>query len=564
MRRRNAEDDEGPGHAVENGSDGQFGGPAHKNNIGNHPSTTTNTCSNANANGSNGRYRALGGTVDRRRKPRTTRRKRRKQSITQRCCCRNNNEACNDLPREAVGSIVVFLGTLALIGMYHHSNWNGANYSGGATSSQSGTRLRGGGGSRKRPRNYSNQNQYNSNNETAMPALFATDADQTNDNDNPYNPHNFRPNTPHAPPCTASLDPSSIAYTLVTQMSSERIWMIGKHCQRWGYDHPISVAVFTNRTLSNVTGDALATGCTRHQLTLSLLNSDEYDEDDYPVNKLRNMALSQVRTTHVMYVDIDFWPSTTLRPILESPSLRQEFAHDPKLAVVVPAYQLYAHRLCGEHENCKEKEQTNDVPGTMEDLRPLLDSEDVGVFDLESNWNGHGSTSYKTFLLQNDGELFDLPCINSYRYEPYLAFRYCSDLPPFQEAFTGYGKNKMTWAMHLRRSGYDFAQVGGAFVCHYPHFRSKAKLSWDYIPNLNVSDVLAVSVEARKAAKQNRFNVVEKKDMIRGVDWAQTKRGKGDLLYLDYRKWLYETVPDEARLKMCDETYTDDNKLWVN
>ena len=198
--------------------------------------------------------------------------------------------------------------------------------------------------------------------------------------------------------------------------------MIGKHCQRWGYDHPISVAVFTNRTLSNVTGDALATGCTRHQLTLSLLNSDEYDEDDYPVNKLRNMALSQVRTTHVMYVDIDFWPSTTLRPILESPSLRQEFAHDPKLAVVVPAYQLYAHRLCGEHENCKEKEQTNDVPGTMEDLRPLLDSEDVGVFDLESNWNGHGSTSYKTFLLQNDGELFDLPCINSNRYEPYLAF----------------------------------------------------------------------------------------------------------------------------------------------
>lgn len=546
MRRRNAEDDEGPGHAVEN--DGQFTGvgPAHN------PSTT------ANANG-NGRYHALGGTVDRRRKARTgTRRRGRIQSNRQRCyCC---NEACNDLPREAVGSIVVFLGTLALIGMHHMHHWNGANNSsGGATSLQSGggdsTKLRGGG--RKRPRNYHNQHLHN-NNETAM-SVFATDADD------PYNnPHNFRANTPHAPPCTASLDPTSIAYTLVTQLSSERIWMIGKHCRRWGYDHPLSVAVFTNRTLSNVTGDAVATGCTRHQLSLSVLNSDDYDEDDYPVNKLRNMALSQVRTTHVMYVDIDFWPSTTLRPILESPSLRQEFGRDPKLAVVVPAYQLYAHRLCGEHENCREKEQTNDVPGTMDDLRPLLDSQDVGVFDLESNWNGHGSTSYKTFLLQNDGELFDLPCINSNRYEPYLAFRYCSDLPPFQEAFTGYGKNKMTWAMHLRRSGYDFAQVGGAFVCHYPHFRSKAKLSWDYIPNLNVSDVLAVSVEARKEAKQNRFNVVEKKDMIRGVDWAQTKRGKGDLLYLDYRKWLYDTVPDEARLKMCDESYTDDSKLWVN
>lgn len=573
MRRRNAEDGGGPGQggAVDSSNGGRFGGPA-PNNAGmtcNHPPHYPPHSSTTNANGRYDRPAlVLGGAVDRRGEKATatarTRRRRRKRSSKQKgCCCCNG--ACVGLPRDkavAVGSVAVFLGTLALIGMYHrrhrhhHHDWNGAG--GREKNSNSflpGTGLRGGGGSRKRPRNYL---QVQSSNEGAVSALLATDADQT------YNPHNFRPNTPQAPPCTASLDPTSIAYTLVTQMSSERIWMLGKHCQRWGYDHPISVAVFTNRTRSNVTGDALATGCTRRQLSLSVLNSDEYDEDDYPVNKLRNMALSQVRTSHVMYVDIDFWPSTTLRPILESPYLRQEFGHDPRLAVVVPAYQLYAHRLCGERENCKEKEQTNDVPSTMDDLRPLLDSEDVGVFDLESNWNGHGSTSYKTFLLQNDGELFDLPCINSNRYEPYLAFRYCSDLPPFQEAFTGYGKNKMTWAMHLRRSGYDFAQVGGAFVCHYPHFRSKAKLSWDYIPNLNVSDVLAVSVEARKAAKQNRFNVVEKKDMIRGVDWTQTKRGKGDLLYLDYRKWLYETVTDEARLKMCDETYTDDNKLWVN
>ena len=316
--------------------------------------------------------------------------------------------------------------------------------------------------------------------------------------------------------------------------------------------------------MQNVTSDIIATGCKREQLAIQLLSTDDYDDDDYPVNKLRNMALSEVRTSHIMYVDVDFWPSTSLRPVLESAYIRQEFASDSRLAVVVPAYQLYAHRLCGEHENCKEKEQTNDVPSTMEDLRPLLDTEDVGIFDLEANWNGHGSTSYKTFLLQDEGELFDLPCINSNRYEPYLALRYCRDLPPFQEAFTGYGKNKMTWAMQLRRSGYDFAQVGGAFVCHYPHFRSKAKLSWDYIPNLNVSDALAVSVEARKAGKQNRFNVIEKKDLIRGVDWAQTKRGKGDMLYLDYRQWLYDRVPDQSRLKMCDETYTDDNKLWVN
>jgi hypothetical protein len=531
MRRRNAEEDEDEGCA---GADA--------------------TCGSS-SSGGGGRYSraSLGGTTDRRGRRRRRRRRDSKRSANGRA---SNKplvflvDACD--AGEAARSVgVALVGTLVLIGLCHWATGGGQHIAtaridaflqhhrdAAATIVGTTAGMRGAASSRKRPRN---------NGKSIID-----------------NPHNFRVDTPNAPPCSAPLDPASIAYTLVTQMSSERTWMIGRHCQRWGRDQPVSVAVFTDRSLSNVTADAVAAGCERRQLAISLLDSVGYADEDYPVNELRNLALSTVRTSHVMYVDIDFWPSTTLRPTLESPYLRQELGNDPKLAVVVPAYQLYAHRLCGERENCKEKEQTNEVPSTMDDLRALLETEDVGVFDLESNWNGHGSTSYKTFLLQNEGELFDLPCINSNRYEPYLAFRYCRDLPPFQDAFTGYGKNKMTWAMHLRRSGYDFAQVGGAFVCHYPHFRSKAKLSWDFIPDLNVTDILAVSAEARKAAKQNRFNVVEKKDMIKGVDWAQTKRGKGDLLYLDYRKWLYDTVPDEARLKMCDETYTDDNKLWVN
>ena len=544
MRRRNAEEDGGGCTVVDTvNASLDVGGSSTGESI----DSTANDAHHADAAGA-GRYRALGGTIDRRARRRRSTRTRKRQ----RC------DACHDCPKEAVGSMAVFFGTLLLVSIYQN-HWNGGKGATSVTSTtttslndgSSSTRLR----RRKRPRPRNHQ-------DNATSSLFSYYDDN--------NPHSFRVDTPHAPSCSASLDPESIAYTLVTQLSAERMWMLGRHCERWGRDYPVSAAVFTNRSVAEMTRDLVGnstgsgSGCTRRQLSLSVLNSDEYDDADYPVNTLRNMALAQVRTSHVMYVDIDFWPSTTLRPILESTPLRREFATDPKLAVVVPAYQLYAHRLCGETENCKEKEQTNEVPKTMTDLRSLLKTEDVGIFDLESNWNGHGSTSYKTFLLQNDGELFDLPCVNSNRYEPYLAFRYCADLPPFQEAFTGYGKNKMTWAMHLRRSGYDFAQMGGSFVCHYPHFRSKAKLSWDYIPNLNVTDVLAVSVEARKAAKQNRFNVIEKKDMIRDVDWSQTKRGKGDLLYLHYRKWLYDTVPDEARLKMCDETYTDDNKLWVN
>ena len=34
--------------------------------------------------------------------------------------------------------------------------------------------------------------------------------------------------------------------------------------------------------------------------------------NDYPVNELRNLALRAVRTTHILYLDVDFWPSEHL------------------------------------------------------------------------------------------------------------------------------------------------------------------------------------------------------------------------------------------------------------
>ena len=34
--------------------------------------------------------------------------------------------------------------------------------------------------------------------------------------------------------------------------------------------------------------------------------------NDYPVNALRNLALQQVQTTHILYIDVDFWTSEDL------------------------------------------------------------------------------------------------------------------------------------------------------------------------------------------------------------------------------------------------------------
>ena len=83
------------------------------------------------------------------------------------------------------------------------------------------------------------------------------------------------------------------------------------------------------------------------------------------------------------------------------------------------------------------------MPTTRSELFALIRQKQASTFD-PTNRGGHGSTKYITWRDQDTGTLVDLKCIKSNRFEPYLAFRYCADLPPFQERFTGYGKNKMT------------------------------------------------------------------------------------------------------------------------
>jgi len=137
--------------------------------------------------------------------------------------------------------------------------------------------------------------------------------------------------------------------------------------------------------------------------------------------------------------------------VLHDEFVRKQLASDSKLALIVPAFQI--RQQCKSIDlsivnpdqtepECRE-ENIPRVPRTMDDLTELLVSHKASAFD-PTNRGGHGSTSYREWFRMEDGDLWDIPCILSNRYEPYLAARYCTDYPPYQEVFTGYGKNKMT------------------------------------------------------------------------------------------------------------------------
>ena len=255
-------------------------------------------------------------------------------------------------------------------------------------------------------------------------------------------PYDFQRYTPHAPSCSDPLSPESVSFTLVSQLSNDRLWMVPYHCQRWGNNYPMSIAVFTDRTVEHVKSELVANGCSEELLTVQTVKRTKYDPKgtEYPVNLMRNLAFSKVKTSHIVYADVDFWPATDLHSILSTPSVKERLASDYKLATVIPVFQM--NRRCRQYWDCRD----NNIPKMPKNKDEMIETIMIrkgSSFD-PTNKGGHGSTMYKKWLTQETGTFADLPCINSNRYEPYLTVRYCSELPPFQEGFTGYGKNKMT------------------------------------------------------------------------------------------------------------------------
>jgi hypothetical protein len=360
----------------------------------------------------------------------------------------------------------------------------------------------------------------------------------------------------YAPTCRR-ISADEMAFTLVTQSSENRLWLMKHHCDRW--KGKISIAVLSNRTREKVSRDMESLwNCAPGQVEVTTLNAPE---EDYPVNQLRNLALRQVKTTHFMYTDIDFWVSPNLHDTLMSKDIRKAFAKDYKLALVVPAFQI-ENGVCekGSKEKCHQRD-LDSMPSTTEQLFPLLKERVITKKWSKHNeydWRAtpfqekvfptaHNATLYSKWFQQGLGELVQIPCVQSGVYEPYVATRYCRDMPPFQEIFTGYGQNKATWILQLRRAGYAFYQVGRVFVIHFPHEESKAKEVWKQHPK-ELKAFWVNPIEQNVTANLQAF-----------------KRGQMDKALLEFRRWMIDTMGEETkeRTGRCKEWLDQDYRLWV-
>lgn len=82
---------------------------------------------------------------------------------------------------------------------------------------------------------------------------------------------------------------------------------------------------------------------------------DDYSEPIYPINRLRNLAIQNIDTTHFLVLDMDMWPvETAYRDILSLPKF---ILQNERLAMIIPAFSLKEKALtdCDSFQTCVEK-----------------------------------------------------------------------------------------------------------------------------------------------------------------------------------------------------------------
>ena len=177
--------------------------------------------------------------------------------------------------------------------------------------------------------------------------------------------------------------------TLVTQSSPERLWLLRETCDRWR--GPIVVVVFVQSADLAVSGAHLripladgTTGMVGGDICPNarvITHHPALDGEDpatarFPVNRLRNIGVAAVHTSHFFYLDIDFWPMHGLEQQLAlyaaSDAYGKVFAEE-RQAVIVPAFNfLSVSNRCPYAVSCRQTYQRT-APQTFPQLQDCLD-----------------------------------------------------------------------------------------------------------------------------------------------------------------------------------------------
>ena len=317
--------------------------------------------------------------------------------------------------------------------------------------------------------------------------------------------------TTTAAAATTTTDHSHQQITLCTHLSINKLERLVLLAKRW--NGPVSVAIYIQseqdiHTLMHAFSSSLSTdhiidnGDT-HITHLFFEKLDPfYDDNGYPYNILRNMAVDNAKTPYVLSLDVDFMTqpnaSSKLSSMLTgnqnqvSNLLKQE-----RVALVLPAFVQQQARTTKRSSTTAAltiEQKLQQVPQTKQELISIGGAGDYtyGIAHKDLYPPCQRSTDYQRWLSQSRHEQPYYYIDYEWNYEPYVIV-YVGDnnhsssskddtttttatsssirLPPkYDESFRCcYGYDKSSWYMELILKGYQLAVLTDYFVIHLEH-----------------------------------------------------------------------------------------------
>lgn len=283
---------------------------------------------------------------------------------------------------------------------------------------------------------------------------------------------------------------TGIEVVLVTQCSMDRLPNLEAQLARW--TGKASVAVYVKHTENKT--EAMNTILSTIDMVRKRAKKNDgsgrfvdiavavvegcMDDEPYPINYLRNVALLEAQRQHaslknlaVLLVDVDFIPSSNLWSTVHSRRAAESVLIQRKV-IVCPAF-----------------ESKEDCPRSLAGLKKLVDTGKAEGFHQSHFPQGHGPTQFATFWekslwsnCQGDSSC-DYSWLESYKvkyekmFEPYVIMS-AQDVPFYDERFQGYGLNKVSHLATVAAKDGEFHVLPGVFLVAPAHQRSE---SWSEV-----------------------------------------------------------------------------------
>ncbi|XP_014488191.1 PREDICTED: glycosyltransferase-like protein LARGE2 [Dinoponera quadriceps] len=240
---------------------------------------------------------------------------------------------------------------------------------------------------------------------------------------------------------------SPVDVALVTQCSVERIPLLEALSRHW--PGTISIAIYlTDAEVQNFLDFVRGSADLRARRNIAY-HVVYKDGELYPINYLRNTAMSYVSAPFIFQLDIDFLPQFGLHESIMGYVNKLGVNESDKVALIVPAFETERYRF--------------DFPADKEELLKFLKRGILYTFRYHVWTQGHAATNYSVW--RSSSEPYEVSWEPDF--EPYIVVS--KSAPRYDTRFIGFGWNKVSYVTHLTALGYKYIVLPDTFIIHRPH-----------------------------------------------------------------------------------------------